>query len=830
MELPIDQHRDEILDSFREPGLSILLSPPGTGKSTRVPVFLAGPAQRVICIEPRRIAARSLAQRVASETGTTPGEYVGYRVRFDSRVSQETRVEFVSRGVFLRQILSDPSSLNHYYAVLLDEFHERQLETDWIFGLLLARRAKHPHLRIGILSATLNPEPIRKLWPDSRTVEVESPLHPVDIRHTARPTQFDPKTIVERMTQAVIGLAQSQAPSDYLVFLPGYREIRQTTRNLREHPAMKGWEILPLSGEQDPEEQDRALRAGTRPRVVIATNLAESSLTVEGIRTVVDSGLARRMDHDPSRGINALRTVRVSSFSARQRTGRAGRIAPGACIRLWSEREEDSLSEEDLPECQRLDLSEWLLQMLADRETTPEDFPWIDPPPPENLEQARILLNQLGALQDGKLTERGEELASIPLHPRLAAVMIEGILRGIAPAAARLAALIEGEQLLISDSESENQFCHKRDEADFEADLRLLDAIEDGHGPSPGMGARLGAARQVLQQAKRLSLKLPKGSADQEEEAIRLRQCCLAGFPDRIARRIDRGTATYQCRDGTSARLDRRTRVNASEWILALDKKEMTVRGPRTSILCSPVNLELEWIRESLNASFHRNKGVYEDPTGRLLRQEILSLGSIEIERNTLGEANDSERASHFASEALAGRIPLRQWSPSVDRWIARLECLRLHYPELEVPEFDEEAKRTVLEMIALETRSQKEFRNAEILPTLREWLSPEYRSFLEQMLPEHYPVPDRRKPLTIDYSTPESPRISLKIQEAMSLKTHPSLANGRCRLTVELLAPNQRPVQVTQDLESFWTTSYPSIRKDLRGRYPKHHWPETLP
>ncbi|MBC2600208.1 ATP-dependent helicase HrpB [Puniceicoccus vermicola] len=829
MELPIDQHREEILDSFREPGLSILLAPPGTGKSTRVPRFLAEGDRKVICIEPRRIAARSLAQRVASETGGTPGGLVGYRVRFDKKISRETRIEFVSRGVFLRQILSEPSSLDQYHAILLDEFHERQLETDWIFGYLLAQRNHHPHLRIGILSATLDPEPIRKLWPDSRTVEVESPLHDVEIRHTSRPTQFDARTATDRAVQAVLGLAQSGSSPDYLVFLPGYREIRQAVRNLREHPQMKGWDILALSGEQSPEEQDRAIRSSGRPRVVIATNLAESSLTVEGIRAVVDSGLARRMDYDPSRGINALRTVRVSLFSARQRSGRAGRIDPGICVRLWSEREERSLSLQDLPECQRLDLSDWLLQNLAGKQIAPEDFPWIDPPPPENLEQGWTLLRQLGAVTERTLTQHGSTLGQLPLHPRLAALIIEGTKRGVGPAAARLAALIEEERLIIPDTPAESRYAERRDQADFEADLRLLDAIEHGQSPSPGEGARLGAARQVLQQAKRLSRGLPPGSADSVEEMIRLRQCCLAGFPDRVARRLDRGTTTYLCRDGSTARLDRRTRVTGDEWILALDKKEMLVQGTRTAILCSPTNLEPSWIQESLGDSLSRNTGVFEDPTGRLLRQEILQLDAIELERNTLGDANDSDRASYFAEEAINGNIPLRKWTPAVDRWIQRMDCLRLHFPEFEIPEFDEEAKRTVLEMIAHETQTAKEFRNAEILPTLREWLSPEHRAMMNQILPEHYPIPERRKPLNIDYGTPESPRISLRIQEAMALKKHPHIANNRCRLTVELLAPNQRPVQVTQDLEAFWSTSYPQIRKDLRGRYPKHHWPESV-
>jgi len=831
MELPIDRHREEILASLDLPGLTVLLAPPGTGKSTRIPLFLTDKDsdRRVICVEPRRIAARSLAQRVASETGGEPGGFVGYRVRFDQRISAETRIEYVSRGVFLRQLLADPKSLDRYSAVLLDEFHERQLETDWIFGLLASRRETYPHLRIGILSATLDPGPLLSKWPGARKVEIESPLYPVDIRHLPRPSQFAGATVVERTVDAVVGLAREGCPSDYLVFLPGYREIRGVVARLSQHPTLKGWDILPLSGEQSPNEQDRALRSGNRPRVIVATNLAESSLTVEGVRTVVDSGLARRMDHDTSRGINALRTVRISLFSARQRCGRAGRIDTGICVRLWSEREERDLPTEDLPECQRLDLSEWLLQVLNGDELTPETFLWIDPPPAENLEHAKVLLTQLGALQEGQLTEYGRRIAKIPLHPRLAAILENGIERGVGSAVSQLVALIEEESLLIPNTAAEERFSERTDEANFFADLRLLKAIKDGNAPKQGEGARLAAARQALHQAQRLAKRLPPDSADSEEEAIRLRLCCLAGFPDRIARQVDRGTATYQCRDGSTARLDRKTRITSGEWILALDKRELLVKGIRTTLLSSVVNLEYQWIKELLGGSLQRDIGVFEDPSGRVLRQEVVRLDSIELERNTLGEAGSSDRATHFANEAMAGRIPLRKWTPPIDRWIARVECLRLLYPEFEVPVFDDEAKHTVLEMIAHEADTVKVFRNSEILPTLKEWLSPEHRSLLDHAIPETILIPERSKPLAVNYEDPATPRISLRIQEAMPLQAHPTIAEGRCRLTLDLLAPNQRPVQVTQDIESFWETSYPSIRKDLRGRYPKHNWPEKV-
>ena len=827
MDLPIDEHRAEIRDSFRKPGLTILLAPPGTGKSTRVPLFLAAdhPDGRIACIEPRRIAARSLALRVAADEGCAPGERIGYRVRFDARVSRATRVEYVSRGVFLRQLLEDPGSLRRYRAVLLDEFHERQLETDWIFGILTARRAEFPDLRIGVLSATLDPAAIRRIRPDARLIEVRSPLHPVEIRHTARPTRFEEKTVVERTAGATLSLIREGVPPDFLLFLPGYREVRRTVETLAASPLTAGWDVLPLTGEQSPDEQDRAIRAGPRPRVVVATNLAESSLTVEGVRAVVDGGLARRMDHDANRGLNALRTVRVSLFSARQRTGRAGRTDRGLCQRLWSEGEERDLAMEETPECLRLDLSEWLLRTMAG-DIDPADFPWIDPPPESNLAQARSLLEALGACARGKPTPLGRELAALPLHPRLGAMVVEGVRRGVGPSAARLAALIDEDSLFRPGSPAEEDFVRRDDQADFEADLRLLAAVESGRPPGRGEGARPAVARQVLRQADRLARGLPPESADSDEAASRLRQSCLAGYPDRVARRINRGAASFLCRDGSSARIDRRARVAAGEWILALDKKELVVKGVRTAVLCGVVNLEPAWIQGFFADVCEHRTGVFEDPAGNVLRQEILALGAIEIERTTLGPAEPAERAGYFAGEALDGRIPLRKWTSAADRWVSRVEFLRLYYPEYEIPGFDREAKRTILEMIAVETATAKEFRNAEILPTLREWLSPEHRALVDELAPENLAVPGRKRPVAVDYTDPARPKISLRIQEAAPLDRHPALAGGRCPAVLELLAPSGRPVQVTTDLPDFWKTSYPAIRKELRGRYPKHHWP----
>lgn len=776
-----------------------------------------------MCIQPRRIAARSLAYRVSKERAQNVGDEVGYRVRFDRKISSKTKIEYVSRGVFLREILSDPHSLNRYHAVLLDEFHERQLEIDWIFGLLLSQRENFPHLRVGVFSATLDPRPIQTIWSGSRLITVKSPLYPVHISHQKKPGQFDTRLLIERSITAALESYRSGQDPDYLIFLPGYREIHRVIDGLRHQKEFRDWDVVPLSGEQSPEEQDQAIRQGLRPRIVVATNLAESSLTVEGIRTVIDSGLARRMDYDPARGINHLRTVRISSFSAKQRTGRAGRIGPGTCIRLWSEPEEESLPEQDSPECQRLDLADWYLRSVASSQLSPSSFPWIDSPPGENIEHAKWLLQQLGAIDADQVTALGHRLLAHPVHPRIAILLEKGAEKGASSTSALLAALIEEDPIFQRGSDAEDHFVEKTDQADFFADIRALNSILQNSETVPVNGLRRRVAHRVIHQARRLQI----SHNDERDNEETLRRVCLAAYPDRIARLVNRGTATYQSRDGTFGRIDRNTRIQPTEWILALEKRELMVKGTRTVVLSSIVNLSSEWILEDLAQSLCEESAVEEDSSGQLLEQNLIRLDHLVVQRNTLGKASADIRASYFAESAMTGGIPLRQWNDSVNRWIARVECLRHYFPEYEVPYFDEAAKRTVLEWVAFETTTLKQFRNAEILPTLKNWMSRELRALLPTMIPEHFSIPKRKKPVFIDYTEPVSPSVSLRIQEAFSLDKHPSIADGRCPLTVHLLAPNHRPVQTTQDLQGFWANSYPAIRKELRGRYPKHEWPE---
>ena len=842
--LPIDRDREAVLASLRLPGLSILRAPAGSGKSTRVPVFLRedGLQGKILCVQPRRVAARALARRVAAEQGVALGEEVGYRVRFENRTTPATRIVYASRGVFLQELLADPRSLDRYGAILLDEFHERQLETDWIFGLLCREHRAGRVLRVGILSATLDPDPIRAVWGEARSLEVAAPTFPVEVRHFPRPTRFENARVVERAVETVAGLAREGVEPDYLVFLPGYREVRRTVADLRRQKELKEFEVLPLTGEQSPEEQDRAVRAGERPRVIVATNIAESSLTVGGVRTVVDGGLVRRNEYDPARGLNALRTETVSLFSADQRAGRAGRIAPGTCVRLWAEREEAQLARAEVPECQRLDLAEWMLRSVVRGEA--EDFPWIDRPPETRWQAARSLLRDLGAVEPipgGKgstpafpqlvPTARGSELARFPVHPRLAAVLLEARELGVGGAAAVLVALLEEGSLIAPKSEAEEVYALKGDKADFEADLRFVEAFRERGRSAAPRGAFLAGADAVVRQAKRMAalLRVEPDFAMPDSVLDALRRCCLAGFADRLAQRTHRGSANYRLADGTVGRVDREVRAERTPWAVVLESREAVVKKVRTVLFQRLVVVEEDWIRADLADRITTRHGVEEDSSGRLFQVRARQLGELELDRETLGEPEPGERAAAFAEAALAGTIPLRQWTEAVEEWLRRLESARHFLPEWEWPPFDTEAKRTVLELIAHDCASVKAFRNAEILPVLGEWLSPEQREGLERLVPSTYPVPGRRRPARLDYADPLQPRLSVTIGEAARMEGgHPAVGEGRIPLLVELLAPNRRPVQVTADLPAFWQASYPAIRKELQGRYPKHPWPEV--
>jgi len=855
--LPVDEQRVRIVQEIERSPLTLIIAPPGTGKSTRIPVYawkdFPQEKRKTVCVQPRRIAARSLAERVAQELGSRVGAEIGYQVRQEKKAGPNTRVEYQTRGVFLHRLLQDPEGVAcDYHCILLDEFHERQIETDWIFGLLLSLAGQKPRFpRIVILSATLNVQPFASLSLPHSVVRIESPLYPVKTLFAANPTRFEKTNIAGRLVAAARDLMQKGVVPDYLAFLPGYREVREAIRLARQDPMFNGWDILPLTGELSLEEQSRVLQPGIRPRLVVATNIAESSLTVPGVRTVIDSGLVRRMDFDVSKGRNALRTVRISRFSSVQRAGRAGRLDAGTCCKLWSAAEDDLLVPEDIPEVQRLDLADWLLQSLFRYPKQTDNFPWLDNPPEEHMAAARRLLGDLGALltmpsENNRksdltgsglaLTETGRAMASLQVEPRSARVLVEAQQKGVSWLASLWVAIqIEDLQIKYAQEWSDGH-SNQDPKADYEPELHhLMECLAPAQKGIPRERVSQGKISHTISLARsihrRLSTsedggKVNKKDTKTKEEAWRdLRRCILSGFADRIFQQSGKGGACL-CFDGLSARIDPRSRCPTPEWGLALERREIEFRGVATMQLSGIVTLEQQWVEEDLIHQIRTEVVQTTDSSGRVQESEVRKLGALELGRKHITFTQNENQTQLFVEKVLKGEVALKHWNEEVEKWVQRIATLAHYYPEWNIPVFDQEARQLVLEQIAHGKQSLRELRNAEVMTHVKDWLSQEQRDALDILFPNFLDRSGRKRPISIDYTQPAQPTIALKIQDLIGWETHPTIGDGRCPLLIEILAPNFRAVQRTRNLPSFWTTSYPEIKKNLQGRYPKHVWP----
>ena len=833
--LPVENAREAILEAWRKDRGLLLIAPPGTGKSTRVPLMAETVAEgkKVVCLQPRRVAVRSLATRVASERGEAAGQSIGYRMRLERSVSPETRVEYVTYGVFWREILQGGGIPSDVGVVLLDEFHERSLEMDLVFGWLASVRGnteKGP--QFALLSATITPEKIHRLLPHLPVVRVEAPLYPVERRHLPRPSRFDPLKVVERAVAATTALAQEIPSGDLLVFLPGYREIRRLIEDLGRVRALRDREILPLSGEQSGEDQDRAVRGGDLPRIIVATNIAETSVTIEGLRGVIDSGLYRRMEFDPGRGVNALRTERISLHSADQRSGRAGRQGPGVCLRLWSVSEEAEMERESPAEILGVDLTEVFLGLAAARVRDPIRYPWIDLPSERAWSEAKDLLLQLGAIQeDGSPTGKGHALAQMPVHPRLGACFLRAAELQVPCAGAALVGVIQEGHLFRRGSRSREKFWEKEDDAEFRADLRGFDHfLANGAAEARSLGISVYSAKAVRQTTERLLHLVGNSKEDRaanEIEDATLARSLLAGYPDRLAKLDGRGLATGKTSNGQAVRTSREGWVRPEEWFLPLHLREVFLEGVRTVLAEDIVRIDPRWIEEDLAERIQfTEKTAYDSESGLVMgiRERRIGILSLDMERTEITDSGI--RSKVLASMEEDGEIQLAGWDEAVAILLARYELLRNLFPELELEDFGQEERRLVIETLATRARTLREFKRLPVLPILREFLGPEVIASLDYHLPEGYSLPRRKRLVPVDYLSDQAPKISSRLQDFIGLPDHPSLADGRLPLVVELLAPSRRPIQITSDLPTFWKTSYPAIKKEIKGRYPKHHWP----
>jgi ATP-dependent helicase HrpB len=877
--LPIDQLLPEIVESLRRAPSLVVEAPPGAGKTTRVPAALldagiAGDGE-VWVLEPRRLAARLVAKRVAEERGERLGETVGYQVRFEEVASARTRLRFLTEGVLTRRLLNDPT-LARVGCVVLDEFHERHLQAD--LALALLRRLQltvRSDLRLVVMSATLDAAPVARYLGDCPRLRSEGRRFDVRVEHLARE---DARPLAEQVASAARKLIGEGLDGDALVFLPGAAEIRRAQESCaalaQEHDLI----VVPLHGQLPAEAQDAAVRPASRRKIILSTNVAETSVTIEGVAAVVDSGLARVASHSPWSGLARLEVARVSRSSATQRAGRAGRTHAGRALRLYTAQDFAARPEHDAPEVQRLDLAEAALELHAAGVLDLSSFDWFEPPAPHALEAADALLRRLGALDSGGVTAVGRRMLRLPLHPRLARIVVEGESRGVASRAVAVAALIaerdiRERQLLADPRRRAPRDAKKHSPSDL---LELLDLFGEAAradfapprlralGLDPSAAHAVERARRQLERnidgAPQVRGRAParantatradsgsdsgaaKTAGDAEDELL---ISILTGYPDRVARRRregsnagDGGEFEVLLAGGGAAVLAPESVVRRSEFLVAVDAEERRAegrargRGATQTVVRIASAVEPEWlldlftdaIEEADEARWNaRDERV--EVTSRLLYDGLV------LDERRAVESRGAEVSRVLAEAALDAGVGAFTDGDALAQFLARVEFVARTFPEAGLRAFDQNEVRESLVRLCEGGRSFAELRaavrgGAGLVAELRARLTPQQSRLLAEAAPERVALASGRQ-ARVRYEAGKSPWVASRLQDFFGMRESPRIAAGRVHVVLHLLAPSQRPVQVTTDLAGFWSRHYPQLRKELSRRYPRHDWRE---
>jgi ATP-dependent helicase HrpB len=833
--LPIDSVLPEIIARLRQESTLVLSAAPGAGKTTRVPPALldAGIAgdRQIVVLEPRRIAARAAAEYIARQRGEDLGADVGYRVRLEHKGGAHTRLWLVTEGIFSRQLARDPF-LEAVGAVVLDEFHERHLQGDVALAVVRELQATvRSDLKLVVMSATLETERLAGHLDGCAVVRSEGRAFPVRITHAA---ERDERQLPLRMRTALSGLLrEGDDGGDILAFLPGAAEIRRTAAAIEETAKVYGVDIDVLHGDLPLDSQRRVLEGGGRRRIVLATNVAETALTVEGVTAVIDSGLARAARFDARRGINHLEVRPISRASADQRAGRAGRQAPGRCVRLWTLAEQAGRLAHDTPEISRLDLSGVVLELRAWGLQDLRHLPWLDAPPEAALRRAEVLLVQLGAMEGegGALTEVGRRLLALSVPPRLGRILLEAERRGCVHGAALLAALASERDILASASSLMQGRVAAPSGAGASDVLFRADLFEEARrsGFDRGLCQRIGLdarrLRAVEQARRQLQSTLHVGGGGSGEASEDdLLKCVLSGFGDRVCRRRVAGSSRAVMVGRTGVMLDESSVVREAEYFVAVELDRGGGRGSEARVRLASA-IRREWLDELFPGAVRRSEEIiFDADRERVVGRQLVCFADLVLEERT---STDVDRAG--AGELLAevvGRDPVAALRPdeAAQQLMRRLGFLRRSMPELEL----EAPHKTLGEAAVLLCAGQvslAEVRRLDLAAAIGRALTQRQRQALRTEAPVEYRLPSDRL-VRIDYEG-EAPAVEARIQELFGLTSTPRLAGGRVPLVVRIVGPNYRPVQITDDLESFWRATYPEIRKQLRGRYPKHNWPE---
>ena len=840
--LPILELREPLLSALAKQRRVILTAPTGSGKSTQVPQMLRdggllGNGQ-VVILQPRRLPARMLAAWVAKDRGVKLGEEVGYQIRFDDVTSPATRIRYVTEGVLLRQMLSD-KSLRGVSAVIFDEFHERHLYGDITLARALQiQETIRPDLIIIVMSATLDVGPLRKYLEPCELLSSQGRAFPVEIEYLSSPLGDWPvwEAAVKELETLV-----TQHDGDALVFMPGAYEISRTVRGAQDALGNK-FIVLPLHGDLPVNDQDAAVAQYDRRKIVVSTNVAETSLTIDGVRIVIDSGLARIPRYDPYRGINTLLIDKISRASADQRAGRAGRTAPGVCRRLWTKREHELRPVQEVAEVKRLDLSEVVLTLKASGVDDVYAFRWLETPSRQSLEHAELLLKDLGALESatGSITELGRRMLAFPLHPRYSRMLLAAQEYGCVRQVALIAALTQGRDVMVRRQgkqveEARDDLFGGETQSDFFVLMRAW-RYADRNGYSVARCRQFGipaqSARQVgplfeqfLTIAKREGLDV----SEKRAESAAIQRCILLGFSDHVAHRLDEGTLRCQLVHGRRGVLARESVVQKSPLLVVTEINEIqsgTGKGRELNVLLSLATaIQEEWLRELFPRDFTETQAVVYDTTQRrVLAERRKQFRDLVLEAGRSEDVPLDDAARILADEVLAGRCVLKNWDDAVEQWIVRVNRLREWIPELDIPAIATEDRRALVEQICHGATSYKEIKDKAVWPVLKSWLSGQQQARIEEHAPERIELPGGRK-AKVAYSADGPPTLAARIQDLYGVKQGLWIAQRRVPVRIEVLAPNQRPVQVTENLATFWRETYPKLKLELQRKYPKHEW-----
>jgi ATP-dependent helicase HrpB len=841
--LPIDAALPDLIGALRAGNAAVLVAPPGAGKTTRVPLVLAAQPwagdKKILVLEPRRLAARAAADRMARTLGETVGGTVGLRVRFGSKVSGRTRIEVVTEGVFTRLILDDPG-LDGVAAVLFDEFHERSLDADLGLALAIdAQQGLREDLKLLVMSATLAAGRVAKLLGGAPVVASEGRAFPVETRHLGR----DPRAGLEAQVADAVVRALRSDPGSALVFLPGASEIRRTVAMVRDSLGDPAIDLVPLYGALDADLQDRAIApapAGRR-KVVLATSIAETSLTIEGVRIVVDSGLARVPRYEPDVGLTRLETVRVSRASADQRRGRAGRTEPGICYRLWDEPQTAALEPYARPEILAADLAAFVLDLAQWGITDPGMLAFLDPPPPAALAEARALLRDLGAIDaDGRITDEGRRLRRLPLAPRLARMVVDAVHEGTADRAAEIAVVLTERGLGGNDVDLGHRLDGlRRDRSHRAGEMRAMarrwaDIAQTnasppaGPAPSPlvGEGWGGGSERDAMSSphARDDATPTPIPPQGGGERSSTVGAILALAFPERIAR--NRGTGAFLLANGRGASVDPASPL-AREPFLAV--AELAGTAAQSRILLAAA-ISLDEIEARFPARIEtRDDIAFDEASAALRARRTRRFGALTLAEQPLRVTPSEETARMLAAGIARLGLDRLPWPKGLRQWRDRVAFLRRAEGE-EWPDLSDAALAAsadgwlapaLRDKTALAQIGEDDVATA--LASLLPWA---LRRRLDAEAPTHFAAPSGSK-APIDYAAEEGPKLSIRVQELFGLDRHPAIAAGRVPLVVELLSPAHRPVQVTRDLPGFWRGSYAAVKADMKGRYPRHPWPD---